>query len=261
MSVAVSYRMISTNLDRQLEITANRGSVKIESEYYLENYRNVRSIDDFLKDTRLFTTAMKAFGLEDMAFAKGYMRKILEEGMTDPLSLGNRTSDPRIKEFARAFDFETFGDLTMTRKVTGQEVVDKFVRQQLEVEAGQLDGEGVRLALYFERMAGAVSDAYDILADKALTKVVRTALGLPSAFSAADIDKQAAVLEARLEDVDFADPEALNRFLTRFTTLWDATESVSRDPILTLFAVGGSSQATVSLDLAMSLSSLRLGGA
>ncbi|UOM34332.1 DUF1217 domain-containing protein [Acuticoccus sp. I52.16.1] len=261
MSVALSYRLISNNLDRQLEITAKQGSVKLESEYYLENYQSVGSIDEFLENTRLFTTAMKAFGLEEMAFAKGYMRKILEEGMSDPRSLGNRTTDPRIQEFARAFDFESFGDLTMKRTATGQAVVDKFVRQQLEETAGVLDGEGVRLALYFERMAGDINSAYDILADKAMSKVVRTALGLPAAFSGADIDKQAAVIKERLDGIDFTDPQALQQFLTRFTALWDATENVASDPILTLFAGGGSSMPTISLDLAMSLSSLRLGGA
>ncbi|WP_226578014.1 DUF1217 domain-containing protein [Acuticoccus sediminis] len=261
MSVAVSYRLISSNLDRQLEITSKQGPVKLEAQYYLENYGNVTSIDEFLQDTRLFTTAMKAFGLEDMAFAKGYMRKILEEGMSDPLSLGNRTTDPRIQEFARAFDFESFGDLTMKRDATGQQVVDKFVRQQLEVTAGELDGEGVRLALYFERMAGEIHSPYDILADKALSKVVRTVLNLPTAFSGADIDKQAAVLAERLDGVDFSDEDQLRRFLMRFTTMWDATQSVSRDPILNLFAVGGATMQTVSLELALSLSSLRLGGA
>jgi len=261
MSVALSYRLISSNLDRQLEITSKQGPVKLESEYYLENHRNVSSIDEFLEDTRLFTTAMKAFGLEDMAFAKGYMRKILEEGMSDPRSLGNRTTDVRIKEFARAFDFETYGDLTMTRAATGQQVVDMFVRQQLEVTAGALDGEGVRLALYFERMAGDINSSYDILADKALTQVVRTALGLPKEFSAADIDRQAAALDKRLEGIDFTDPEQVTNFLTRFTTLWDATEVVTRDPILNLFAAGGGTSSTVSLSLAMTLSSLRLGGA
>lgn len=261
MSVATSYRLISSNIDRSLAITASQGSVKLESEYYVKNARNVSSLDEFLADTRLFTFAMKAFGLEDMAFARGYMRKILEEGMSDPASLGNRTSDLRIQEFARAFDFESFGSATMQREKTGQAVVDRYVRQTMEVDAGQLDGEGVRLALYFERMGGTIDNAYDILADKALGQVVRTALGLPPEFAAADIDKQAATLAEKLDFADFSDEDALRRFLTRFTAMWDATQTVSRDPILNLFAVGGTTPQTVSLELALSLSSLRLGGA
>ncbi|WP_420392721.1 DUF1217 domain-containing protein [Acuticoccus sp.] len=261
MSVAVSYKLISSNIERSLAITASRGPVKLESAHYLKNRETISSIDEFLADTRLFKTAMIAFGLEDMAFAKGYMRRILEEGMGDPTSLGNRTTDPRIKEFARAFDFARFGADTMTRTATGQAVVDRFVRQTMELDAGANDGEGVRLALYFERMAPSIASPYDILADKALSQVVRTTLGLPKEFAAADIDRQAAVIEARVDLQEFSDADALRRFLARFTAMWDATEGVGRDPILNLFAVGGATRQTVSLDLALSLQALRLGGA
>ena len=261
MSVAVSYQLLSRNLDQSLAITANKGPVKLESTYYLENYRKISSLDDFLADTRLFTFAMTAFGLEDMAFAKGYMRKILEEGVAEPTALANRTNDPKIKEFAKAFNFTEFGNVTMFRESTGAAVVDRYVRQTMEVSAGEDDGDGVRLALYFERMASSIDSPYDILADAALAKVARVALGLPSEFAAADIDRQAAVISERLDLDDFADAEKLHRFLTRFTALWDATEVVATDPILSLFAVGAATMPTVSLDLALSLSSLRLGGA
>ena len=36
----------------------------------------MKSIDDFMKDTRLYNYAMKAFGLDDMAYAKAFMRKV-----------------------------------------------------------------------------------------------------------------------------------------------------------------------------------------
>ncbi|WP_108662727.1 DUF1217 domain-containing protein [Acuticoccus kandeliae] len=260
MNVSVSYRLIAQNLDRSLAITASQGPVKLESEYYLENYRNISSIDEFLADTRLFRFAMTAYGLADLAFAKGYMRKILEEGVTEPDSLANRTSDNRLREFAAAFDFESFGDLTMRREINGQPTVDRYVRQTMEVDAGEVDGEGVRLALYFERMAPKIDSAFDILADAALFKVVRTVLGLPTAFSAIDIDRQAAVLEEEIDFESFSDPVELDRFLTRFTAVWDATEVTSTDPILSLFGAGGNASPTLSLDLAMSLQSFRLGG-
>lgn len=235
--------------------------MKLESAYWMENRRDVKSIDDFLADTRLVRFAMTAYGLEDLAFAKGYIRKILEGGVSDPRSLANRTADPRIREFARAFDFATFGDLTMERAVTGQAVVDRYVRQTLEVNAGLQDGEGVRLALYFQRQAAGIGDAYDILGDAALSRVVRTALGLPEAIAAVDIDRQAEILNERLDFAAFQDPTALDRFLTRFAAQWDAQNGAAGgDPILGLFGVDAGVQPTVSLDLAMSLSTLRLGG-
>lgn len=260
MSVAVSYQIISRDFDRALAVTANQASVKLESEYYNKVAPTIASVEEFLADNRLFRFAMTAYGLADLAYAKGYMRKILEEGIADPDSLANRTNDTRIQEFARTFDFAALGDVTMTRASTGQAVVDRYVRQTLEVQSGEQDGEGVRLALYFERQAGGITSAFDILADEALFAVVRTVLGLPAEFSSVDIERQAAVLEERLNFEDFSDPEALQRFLTRFTAVWDATEAPQADPILALFTDATQAPPSISLDLALSLSSFRLGG-
>lgn len=259
MSVALGYRLVSQNLDRSLANIAERGPVKLESTYYLENYQSVTTIEEFLDDTRLFRFAMEAFGLGDLGFAKGYMRKILEEGVSDPTSLANRSTDARLADFARTFDFESFGDLTMSRASTGQAVVDRYVRQTMEQDAGQ-DDEGIRLALYFERMAPTIDNSLEILADPALSEVVRTVLGLPSQFAAVDIEKQAAVIDERLDIAELQTPEGLDRFLTRFTAIRDAEAGAANDPILSLFGVGGASTPTISLDLALSLTSLRLGG-
>ncbi|MBJ3778670.1 DUF1217 domain-containing protein [Acuticoccus mangrovi] len=260
MSVAASYSLIARNLDRSLAVTANQAPVKLETAYYREHYGDVTSIDEFLADSRLFRYAMTAFGLADLAYAKGYIRKILEEGVTDPDSLANRTSDQRLREFARVFDFESYGDLTMKRVAAGEAVVDRYVRQTLETDAGSRDGDGVRLALYFARMAPEIDNAFDILADSALSEVVRTLLGLPTAFAAVDIDRQAEVLTERLDIASLKDPAEVDRLLTRFTALWDAAESGASDPVLSLFGITGNTSPTISLDLALSLNSLRLGG-
>ncbi len=259
MDATIGYRIVAQNLERSLTTTANSAPVKLESDYWLENAGKITSLEGFLADSRLFRFAMTAFGLEDLANAKGYMRKILEEGISDPLSLGNRTNDPRIAEFARTFDFDTFGSDTMSRQSAGQAVVDRYVRQTLEVQAGELDGEGVRLALYFERKAPEVETVYELLADPALLKVVRSVLGLPKEFSGADLERQAEVIADRFDIADLKDPEKLRDLIIRFTAVWDATENVASNPILRLFG-GGQQQSTVSLNLALTLSTLRLGG-
>ena len=94
------------------------------------------------------------------------------------------------------------------------------IRQTLEEDAGQ-QNEGVRLALYFSRKAGDISNFYQVLADPALSKVVRTALSLPESFASADIDKQVQLFESKLDVEDFKDPQKLEKFLTRFTSLWE----------------------------------------
>lgn len=261
MSVAVSYQIISGDITRSLTVTANQPAVRLESEYYLDQVSSIRSLDEFIADSRLFRFAMNAFGLGELAFAKGYMRKILEEGVDDPRSLANRTNDPRIAEFAQVFDFRSFGEATMDRTATRGDVVSRYVRQTLEETAGAQDGEGVRLALYFERKAPKIDSVYDVLGDRALYEVVRNVLGLPSEFAAVDIERQAEVLSERLDLADFRDPAALRGFLVRFTAMWDANEAPQSDPVLALFNSANQGLPAISLDLALSLQSIRLGGA
>lgn len=147
-----SYRLIASNMTRSLQRVSKEPLVERETAYYKENIGNVKSVDDFMADTRLFNYAMKAFGLEDMAYAKAFVRKILTEGVTDEDAMANKLTDKRYKEFATVFDFAGKGAQATQSTAAQQGVIDKYVRQTLEKEAGS-QNEGVWLALYFERKA------------------------------------------------------------------------------------------------------------
>lgn len=257
LSTLASYRLMVRDLDRTLELKAAEAPVALETENYLERIGEIRSIEEFLGDTRVFRYAMTAFGLEEMAFAKGYMRKILTEGVDNPEAFAFRVNDPRFLDFARTFNFAHFGEETTRSEGVRDPVVQRYVRQSLEVSAGE-ENEGVRLALYFERMAPTITSAFGILADAALLEVVRTTLGLPQQIGSMPIEKQAALIEDRLDLSEFQDKEALDRFLVRFTSVWDATQETGQDPLLALFNTQPS--ASVNLDLALTLQSLRRGG-
>ena len=88
----------------------------------------------------------------------------------------------------------------------------------------------MRLALYFERKAPGLTSFYQVLADPALAQVVRTALGLPDSFASADIDKQVALFESKIDIADLKDPEKLSKFMQRFTSLWEIIEPDSERP-------------------------------
>lgn len=60
------------------------------------------------------------------------------------------------------------------------------------------DNAGVRLALYFERVAPTLTDAYDLLGDDALLETFRVAFGFTEDFSNMDIDMQAALVDKNL---------------------------------------------------------------
>lgn len=201
-------------------VTPDNPVLQQQTQDYLKQVVDVKSIDDFLNNDTVYTYAMKAFGLDAKLGDKTFMRKILEGGVSDPNSFANQQTDKNYAAFAAAFDFAAHGDEATTYSVPEEGTVDAYMRQTMEDEAGA-QNPGVQLALYFQRKASSITSAYDILADKALAKVVRTALRLPDSTAMLDIDKQASMIESKLNVEDFQDPAKLGDFLKRFTSLYD----------------------------------------
>ena len=87
--------------------------------------------------------------------------------------------------------------------------------------------------------------------------MVRTALGLPDSFASADIDKQAQAFEQKLDLTDFTDPAKLEKFLTRFTSLWEINHptSTASTSVGVLFAQPTS--AGISTDLMMAMQKMK----
>lgn len=258
LTTLANYRLVSGNIDRTVDSTAKQPQVARETEYYLANIENVKSIDDFLADDKLYRYAMKAWGLEDMSYAKAFMRKVLTEGVDSDDAFANTLSDSRYKDFAKAFNFKLYGETTTQWTSAKQDTVDGYMRQQVEQDAGS-QNEGVRLALYFERKASSITSAFSILGDKALLKTVQTALGLPATMSLLDIDRQAEMISDRIDIEDFQDPTKVQAFLTRFAAQWDVENSTvtQSTPALVLLQPV---EASIGSDLLSSLQSLKLGG-
>lgn len=256
-STMTSYRLITADLQRSLTRVAKEPMVQRESEYYLANIGKVKSIDEFMKDTKLYNYALKAYGLDDMAYAKAFIRKVLTEGVADKDSFANKLTDTRYREFAAAFDFEKYGAETTGRKEVRQPVVDSFVRLTLEVETGK-DNDGTRLALYFARKAPSIKNPYEILGDKRLLKVFQTTFNIPAEVSRLDIDRQAKMIEEKLDLKDLQDPVKLEKLLTRFTAMYDiANPTTTAAPSVLL---GGAPTIGISASILTTLQSFKLGG-
>ncbi len=230
--------------------------VKAETGYYLAHVGDVKSIDDLFADKRLYNYALSSVGLDPAKEDPKFIRSVLEGGVRDADSIANKQSNKAYKALAAAFNFEAYGEDATTYHASQQPVVDKYMRQTLEEDAGQ-SNEGVRLALYFQRNASKLTDWYQVLADKALAQVVRTAFGFPDSFASANIDKQVQLFESKMDIADFADPEKLEKFITRFTSLYEIQNptSTAATSVSVLFA-----QPTtigVSTDLLMAMQQLK----
>lgn len=257
VGTVASYQQIARNLDRSIGTISQRPDIKREADYFLANIRSVTSVEDFLKDDRLYRFAMTAFGLQDMVYAKAFMRKVLSEGIDGEKSFALQLADTRFRDFAETFNFARYGSTATAFDRAQQGTVDRFIRIQLEQDAGQKD-EGVRLALYFQRKVASAASIYGLMGDPALYKVVQTALGLPAAYSAVDIDKQAAFISSKIDLADFQDPAKLDTFIVRFAAQWQAANGSGTQaaphvglsqPLLT----------TIDSSLLLSLQSLKTG--
>ena len=255
MTTLARLELISRSLDTSLTTHAKRPDVALEIKYYKENIEQVKSIDDFLKDDRLFKFAMKAFGLGDFAYAKAFMRKVLTEGIDSPSAFANVLTDSRYREFADAFNFKRYGETATIFDKTRQGTVDRYIRQSLEEVEGA-SNDNVRLALYFQRKADSIHGPFDILADKALTQFVFRALGLQATTSALDIDRQSELLSSRLNFDDFKSPDGISRLVTRFAAISELSSSAT-SAANSLLLLGSSSTTGIGIDLMLALQNTR----
>ncbi|ASY61930.1 Flagellar basal-body rod protein FlgF [Sinorhizobium sojae CCBAU 05684] len=243
----------------------DKAAAEEESDYYTAEVPKLASLDEFLADSRLVSFALEANGIDPESVTVDALRQIFASAIDDPESLINQQENSAAYiSVVTSFNFDTEGNLLRQRNeaiVTRQgfyETLDQYLHQTLEEQAGE-ENEAVRLALYFERMAGSLVDAYDLLADDALAEVFRTIFSLPDEFSSMDIDQQAKIVDKNLELETLSDPAELKKLLARFAVLYDLENNTAVDPVVSILSSSGSSVG-ISADTLLTLSQLRVGG-
>jgi hypothetical protein len=99
-----------------------------------------------------------------------------------------------------------------------------------------------------------INTAYDILGDTALLEVFRTTFSLPAEMSSMDIEKQKALVDRNMDFEELQDPEKLEKFITRFTAMYDLANDTDSSPIMALFS---SSSSSISADTLLSIAQLK----
>ena len=241
-----SLQLYATNLEKVKAASRNDPQVKRETDYFSANIKNAKSVDDFVGNYRLFSYAMKAYGLEEMTYANGFMKKVLSGGVINPNSFANQLSDPRFRKFAFAFDFADRGpSVTSTASIVAT-TTSKYVEQMVEEQAGQ-QNVGAQLALYFQRNASSIKSGMSVLADKAIFQFMQTAYSLPTSMGS-NIDTQAALIEKKVNFADFQDPAKVQKLMQKFAVLWDVNNGDiggTQSAALTLLQSSGSGSGSI----------------
>lgn len=250
---AKDYIIIKTRFGN----TDNREAADKEAEYYTSSIQNIQTAKEFLADRRLVDFVLVASGLNPDNVTDDFMKQVFSSDLDDPESFVNQQDDHRYAQILASFNFDKNGDIAVRESGIqgryGREMTDYlYLQQTLETEAGE-DNAGARLALYFKRMLPDINTPYDILGDTALLEVFRTAFSLPSEMSSMDIEKQAALIEKNLDLEELQDPDKLERFISRFTAMYDLENDSGSDPVLSLF----SGSKSISADTLLSIAQLK----
>ncbi|TCA51063.1 DUF1217 domain-containing protein [Rhizobium pisi] len=215
-----------------------------EVDYFAKGMAKVKSLDDFLNDSRLTGLVLKANNLDPKNYDKATLKKIFTSDPDDKKSYLNTKADARFKDIVAAFNFDKDGNLTRAKigaiqnKAAEDHTQQLFVQQTMETQQGQ-SNDGVRLALYFSRKAPSITSIYSILGDKALYQVITTAYSLPTQISGMDVAKQADLVGRFVKLEDLQDPKKVDKLLRRFTAMYDVKNNTQQSPALQLLTGGG----------------------
>lgn len=239
MSTSVVLRLVNATEEKDQALLRDQPQHAREIEYFLENIGSVESVEDLTDDYRLYSFVMKAYDLEDQIFGKAMMEKILKSDIDDRTSLVNRLTDSRFTDFHRAMGFSADGESNLNTIDASWKtaMVDKYVDTQW-VNGKADENETLGTVLEFRRKASSISSAYDILRDTDLSEFFRTAFGLPEAMAGIDIDRQADVINERLDLETLSDPEVVEDLVKRYVALSDAISNpaLENDGAVTLLS-------------------------
>jgi hypothetical protein len=168
-----NYNYITHNLKQSLTRVGQQPDVAREAAYYKANIGKVKTVDDFMKDYRLYSYAMKAYGLEDMTYAKAFMKKVLQSDLSDSNSFVNKLVDKRYREFAAAFSFN--GSATPVAQSGDQ--TDEMIGLYTSTKTSQVNALADD-SNYYSAQIGNVTSADQLLNNDRLRNYVYSAFGI-----------------------------------------------------------------------------------
>ncbi|PQA88865.1 DUF1217 domain-containing protein [Hyphococcus luteus] len=253
----IGWRVFQKNADKQFEIFQKSPEIVRNMEYFREHIEEATTAEKLVKDRKLLTVALGAFGLQDELDKKAFIQKILEEGTDFNDSFANRLSDPRWRDFANAFGYGNFTGSRVGIESFREQVANDYLERAFEVSVGEVN-TNMRLAMNFRREISRIAEGanvddvgwFQIMGQEPLRAVMEGALGLPSSIGSADIDKQKELFERKADQffggksaAIFKDPvkveDALRRFFLQSEIANGPSASTPGFAALTVLGNGG----------------------
>lgn len=225
------WNFLQNTYDAQLETYSNSPQIKNDIDYFTEKFAEPMAVEDFLSDQRLRRISMTAYGLAGEEWKTGYVRTVLEEVQDPESTFLGRLNNPQYSQFAEAMR-PVDGKILLTLPNL-QEMTARFAAESFELAVGEQDN-AMRLSLnYQSEISELVSEGssdqtilYRLLGSVPARTVLESALGLPTDIRGLDLDRQAEILDERLQShlgisslQDLKDPELVDRMVSRYMAL------------------------------------------
>ncbi len=196
------WRFLQRTAVNQQETFEKGPEIRRDIAYFEANIASVGSAADLVADRRLLKVALGAFGLEQDIDKKAWVRKVLEEGVTEPGSFALRLSEPAYRKMSEAFGFGDPGGGRIGEPGFERRIVDAYKTRAFEAAVGETNND-MRLALNFRREMAELSKGeegaswFAVLGSKPLRAVLEKTYNLPSEFGKLDVDRQRDIMASK----------------------------------------------------------------
>ena len=234
------WLFLNRTVETQKEAFRESAPVQRATDAFASRIGAIRTAEELVSDRELLFVALGAFGLDDDINNTFFIRKVLEEGTTDPESLANRLADPRYADLSKAFGFET-GLSQNQLSSFPRKIIDRYEARQFERAVGEVNNN-FRLALNFETGLNDVLSRnqtddgrwFAMMGNAPLRNVFQTSLGFPQSFATLDLDKQLEQFRGRSsatfgteEMIDFQNPRLQEEIIRLFLLRSEAASTAS----------------------------------
>ncbi|MGB0497877.1 MAG: DUF1217 domain-containing protein [Rubricella sp.] len=237
LSGMAGLRYIDATYDNQRAGFANAGQMARDLDAFRTRVSGIRTAADLVADPPVLRVVLGAFGLEEEAPKRAFIRQIIESDPFDRESLAGRLVDPRFARLSETLGFFPGGRPRLDSPVLIERLAEDFVTRQFEKAVGAIN-EPLRLAMNFRREMGeiatrAASDTsgwLQALGRPPVRAVLQRALGLPDGAMQLPLDRLTPLIADRANAIlgaeglrALARPEAMERFVDRYLVQADAS--------------------------------------
>ena len=247
----VGWKFLERTLPRQRAAFVGSQSIRTSKEYFEKKMTSVTTVDEFVRDRKLMSVALRAFGLDEDMKNTHFIRKVLEANADDKTSLVNKLSDKRYLRLNQAFSLNVAASDNSSVDISS--ILRNFEDRSLEKNVGERFTE-IELSLNARRELSLISRSetsenakwYQILGSKALRKVFEGAFSLGDNFAALPMERQLSDFKEKNHKLigfsdpsQFSAPDAIEKLVRLFLLRSKNNSAILTSPYAVSLAVLG----------------------